>query len=95
LVKIGSKIIIFFRQSISVTHSKEGMAKLWPAGCMRPFNFFLQPADFLLFIILPNRHLKASKNDKLEEKKCFKNFYFAEIAIIKSVRSNSVALNVN
>jgi len=45
------------------------MAKLRPAGRMQPFNFFLQPTDLLLlFKILPNRHLKASKNDKLEKK---------------------------
>jgi len=58
------------------------MAKLRPAGRMQPFNLFLRPADLLLpFKILPNRHLKASKNDKLE-KKLLKNFSFAEIVII-------------
>ncbi len=56
----------------------------------------LRPVDLLLlFQILLNRHLKASKNDKLE-KKWPKNFCFPEIVIIKSVYvySNSVqALN--
>ncbi len=71
------------------------MAKLRPAGSMRPFNFFLRPADLLLlFKILPNRHLKASKNDKLE-KKMLKKFCFAVIVIIKSVYSNSAALYEN
>jgi len=55
----------------------------------------LRPAVLLLlFKILPNRHLKASKNDKLD-KKYFKKFCFTEIVIIKSVYSNSVALNEN
>jgi len=55
----------------------------------------LRPVDLLLlFQILPNRHLKASKNDKLE-KKCLKNFCLAGIVIIKSVYSNSAALNEN
>jgi hypothetical protein len=72
-----------------------GMAKLRPAGRMRPFNFFLRPVDLLLlFKNLSNRHLKASENDKLEEKNA-KKFCFAKIVIIKSVYSNSAALNEN
>jgi len=63
---------------------------------MRPFNFFLRPADLvLIFEILSDRHPKAIKNDKLEKKNANKKFCYAKIVIIKSVYLNSVALNEN
>ncbi len=69
------------------------MAKLRPAGRMRPFNLFLQPEDLLLlFKILLNRHLKASKNVKLETK-IQKYSCFPEIVIIKLVYLSTAAPN--
>ncbi len=65
LALFGSSINIVYLAPLSISD----MAKLRPAGRMLPFNFFLRPVEILLlFKILPNRHLKASKNGKLEKK---------------------------